>query len=552
MSSDKIAVIIGAGPAGLTAALELLRQTSVKPIVFEASSEVGGISRTVNHRGNRMDIGGHRFFSKSDWVMNWWLGVLPLDSTAADQGDIQISYQNRQREFNVRHSPTTDDPSQVMLVRRRLSRIYYLRKFFDYPVKLNLQTISNLGVVCMSLAGLSYLYARLFPRTPERTLEDFLINRFGHRLYLTFFKSYTEKVWGVPCDQISAEWGAQRIKGLSIRKVISHALRKVLPQRTQRDLRNTQTSLIERFFYPCQGPGQLWQVVAEQVIQMGGKIHMEHTVTGLVRDRNRIKIVRVKNNTTGRETDVVCDYVLSTMPVKELILAMEPPVPDPVRDVAATLPYRDFITVGLLVKRMLPNPQSKSIASNNMPPDNWIYIQEPDVKLGRLQIFNNWSPGMVRDREQIWIGLEYFCYEGDELWSMSDEAMVEFAAKELAKINLIATTDVLDSRVIRVPKAYPAYYGSYACFDLINIFVDDYNNLFLIGRNGMHRYNNQDHSMLTAKMAVDNIACGRDDKENIWAVNIDDDYHEEKLDKPQAREENDIPPQPAYESSNLR
>jgi protoporphyrinogen oxidase len=355
---NKTAIIIGAGPAGLTAALELLRQTDIKPIVFEASNEVGGISRTVNHGGNRMDIGGHRFFSKSDWVMNWWLDILPLDKAAAGQGDIAISYQNQQRQVDTNHAPTTEDDSRVMLVRGRLSRIYYLRKFFDYPIKLNLQTITNLGLVRMVMAGVSYLYARLIPRSPEATLEDFLTNRFGRRLYLTFFKSYTEKVWGVPCDKISAEWGAQRIKGLSIRKVISHALKKAFSLHPK----NTQTSLIERFFYPKHGPGQLWEVVAEKVTQLGGEIFMAHQVVGLLRDKEKIVSVAVRGKATVEVTDVPCDYMISTMPVKDLILDMQPAAPDEVREVASTLPYRDFITVGLLVKRMRPNRQSRQAA----------------------------------------------------------------------------------------------------------------------------------------------------------------------------------------------
>lgn len=522
---NKTAIIIGAGPAGLTAALELLRQTDIKPIVFEASNDVGGISRTVNHGGNRMDIGGHRFFSKSDWVMNWWLGILPLEQAAAGQGDFQISYQNQRRAVDTSRVPTSGDESRVMLVRGRLSRIYYRRKFFDYPIKLNLQTITNLGFVRMVMAGLSYVYARMLPRRPENTLEDFLINRFGRRLYLTFFKSYTEKVWGVPCDLISADWGAQRIKGLSVRKVLSHAVKKTWSRQSPQ---STQTSLMERFLYPKHGPGQLWQVVAEQVTQRGGELFMKAEVIALNQENGKIKSVRVRDNATGNEEQVACDIVFSTMPVKDLILAMQPAAPESVCEVAATLPYRDFVTVGLLVKRMLPNRESKSASPNNMPPDNWIYIQEPDVKLGRLQIFNNWSPGMVRDPEQVWIGLEYFCYEGDEIWCMPDKAMADFAAAELAKIELIAVEDVLDSRVIRVPKAYPAYYGSYSRFDVIKKYVDCIDNLFLVGRNGMHRYNNQDHSVLTAKLAVENIALGRKDKENIWAVNIDDDYHEEK------------------------
>lgn len=515
----KTALIIGAGPAGLTAALELLRRSDVTPIVLEADHQVGGISRTVNYLGNRIDIGGHRFFSKSDWVMNWWKEVLPVQTE--DAGQVRIAYQNKSRDIDV--APVVGaDPDRALLLRGRLSRIYYLRRFFDYPIRLSANTLNNLGPVRVLKIGGSYARARLFPRKPERSLEDFLVNRFGRQLYLTFFRDYTEKVWGVPCHEISAEWGAQRIKGLSVSAALKHALRKLLGlgQRT------VNTSLIERFLYPKFGPGQMWEEVAEQVRENGGEIRFGHQVSRLRVENGRVVAVHARDAAAGREVEFACDYTFSTMPVRDLIRGMND-VPPEVREVAEALPYRDFITVGLLAKKMRANPQSRSADANNMPPDNWIYIQENDVKVGRLQIFNNWSPGMVADSSKVWMGLEYFCNENDALWGLSDDELKALAKHEMAKIGLLDVADVEDAVVIRMPKAYPAYFGSYARFDIVRAWLDRIPNLFPIGRNGMHRYNNQDHSMLTAKIAVDNILSGIEDKSNIWSVNVDDDYHEE-------------------------
>lgn len=533
--SPKTAVIIGAGPAGLTAAYELLTRTDVHPIVFESDDIVGGIARTVEHNGNRIDIGGHRFFSKSDRVMDWWQRMLPLQ--ALPNGQATVAYQNRTREVaaaTVGPDPETED--RVMLVRPRTSRIYFLRSFFSYPISLNAATIRNLGPVRMMRIGFSYLRSMMFPIRNETNLEEFFINRFGRELYATFFRDYTEKVWGVPCRDISAEWGAQRIKGLSITKALAHSLKSLTNRNGDLAQKETETSLIEQFLYPKFGPGQMWQETASQVIGMGGEIHMRHAVRRLEREGDHIARVVVEDRATGEQRAVDADYVISTMPVQHLIRGMTPPAPEPVRDVADNLVYRDFITVGLLVRKLKPgasHPQARSNGSENgrthgLIPDNWIYIQEPDVKLGRLQIFNNWSPWMVRDPDTVWLGLEYFCDEGDGLWSMDDAAFAEYAARELAQIDLIAHDDVLDHVVIRMPKTYPAYFGSYDRFDTIREFVDGIGNLFLVGRNGMHKYNNQDHSMLTAMVAVDNIAAGTTRKDNIWSVNTEMDYHEEK------------------------
>jgi protoporphyrinogen oxidase len=509
----RVAVIAGAGPAGLTAAFELLQRSDVRPLVFETDSQVGGISRTVNYRGNRMDLGGHRFFSKSDWVMQWWQSILPVQAAET----VDLTYQGQQRAFSPTAASAHAHPDEVMLVRSRLSRILYRRRFYDYPLKLNWRTLSNLGIPYTADIAASYALARLQPRSPEVSLEDFLINRFGARLYHTFFKDYTEKVWGVPCAEISADWGAQRIKGLSISKALRHALTRPFRNSEDAGQKHTETSLIERFLYPKFGPGQMWEEVAARIRCAGGDIHLRHKVVGIHRQDARITAVDVRDETRGEVRRIECDFLISTMPVKELTQLLQPQSAH-ISSIASALPYRDFMTAGLLVKRMR--------TPGGMPPDNWIYIQEPDVKLGRLQIFNNWSPALVADPNTVWLGLEYFCAQGDALWSMPDAAFLEFASRELARIGLVDPADVLDGTVVRVPKAYPAYFGAYAGIGRVREYLDGFSNLFAVGRNGMHRYNNQDHSMLAANAAVDAIVAGSADKTSLWSVNVEEEYHE--------------------------
>jgi protoporphyrinogen oxidase len=522
-SQKKIAVIAGAGPAGLTAALELLRQSDITPLVFEADAQVGGISKTIEYRGNRMDLGGHRFFSKSDWVMRWWQEILPVAQGDLDQsGSLRINYQGESRNW----TPDSVGPGSahaVMLMRRRLSRIFYRRRFFDYPLALNASTLGNLGATEALKIGMSYGKAQLRRRSPESSLEDFLINRFGERLYQTFFKGYTEKVWGVPCGEISAEWGAQRIKGLSITKALSHTLGKFF--KSDATQTHTETSLIERFLYPKFGPGQMWEEVARRVSDQGGHIHLRHRIAGIEQAGGKVTAVNVVDERAQLVRRVPCDHFVSTMPVSELIKFLQPPDLQILR-IASRLPYRDFMTVGLLLRRMKSTTDARDKRqANGMPPDNWIYVQETDVRIGRLQVYNNWSPAMVADPNTIWLGLEYFCREGDDLWSMDNGRFVDFAAGELEKIGLINGRDVIDGRLVRVPKAYPAYFGTYREFDRIKAYLDRFPNLYPIGRNGMHRYNNQDHSMLAAKQAVDSIVRGSG-KQEIWHVNAEDAYHE--------------------------
>ena len=519
-----VAIIAGAGPAGLTAALELLRRSNIVPVVLEADSQVGGISKTVNYRGNRMDLGGHRFFSKSDWVMRWWQEILPIAEGQADeQKTLNIGYQSQSRDL-VPELFAPASANAVMLVRQRLSRIFYRRRFFDYPLKLNAGTLRNMGLAETLRIGLSYGQAKLGQRSPENSLEDFLVNRFGDRLYRTFFKAYTEKVWGVPCQDISAEWGAQRIKGLSVTKAIAHALAGRFRSTADTSQKRTETSLIERFLYPKLGPGQMWEEAARLISTRGGEIHLRHRVVGIEHKDRRITAVTVKDLNAGTVRTIPCDDFISTMPVRDLT-AMLKPVDETVTAVADGLPYRDFMTAGLLLNKM--KSSERSSAGNGMPPDNWIYIQEPDVKIGRLQIFNNWSPALVADPSTIWLGLEYFCREGDDLWSMGDPAFVDYAARELEKIGMIDRRDVIDGTVVRVPKAYPAYFGAYRKFDTVRAYLDEFSNLYPVGRNGMHRYNNQDHSMLAANSAVEAILNRGVGKSAIWSINAEDDYHEQ-------------------------
>ncbi|MBN2383208.1 NAD(P)/FAD-dependent oxidoreductase [bacterium] len=521
----KTAIIIGAGPAGLTAALELLRQTDIKPIIFEQSDALGGISKTVNYKGNRLDLGGHRFFSKSDRIMKWWQDILPL------QG--QPARDDRLLGRSLPLSTETDAPDperedRVMLIRQRLSRIFYLRRFFDYPISLSLKTLRNLGLLRIIKIGFSYTLARLFPIKSEKSLEDFFINRFGRELYLTFFKDYTEKVWGLPCNEIAPEWGAQRVKGLSILNALTHALKTLVNRDSTLEQKQTQTSLIEQFMYPKYGPGQLWEEVARLIIDRGGEIHYNQRVVGLGQNDHQLDSVTVLDCINNSIRTFPADYVFSTMPVRDLVPALGDTVTPEVKEVAEGLCYRDFLIVGLLLNKLnIANTTSRKTI-NQLIPDNWIYIQERDVTAGRLQIFNNWSPYMVHDPDKVWIGVEYFCYQNDAFWSKNDQDISAFAIAELTQIDLINPDDVLDSVVVRMEKTYPAYFGSYDRFDCIRQHLDPIPNLFLIGRNGMHRYNNQDHSMLTAITAVENIVRNISTKDNIWSINTEEEYHELK------------------------
>ena len=522
--ASKTAIIIGAGPAGLTAAYELLTRTDVKPIIIEKSTYMGGLSRTVLYKGNRIDIGPHRFFSKSDRVMDWWFQFMPME--ASEGGDQQITYHHSTRSVGGGKLSDPDRQEHVFLTLNRRTRIYYLRKFFDYPISLQVATLRNLGLMRTMRIGFSYMKAVIMPIKPEENLEQFFTNRFGKELYLTFFKDYTEKVWGIECHKISADWGAQRIKGLSVSKALFHAARKLVAPVTDVKQKNTETSLVEKFLFPKLGTGQLWEEVARQVVAKGGEILTGYEVDRLHMDGKEVKSIDAIHTESGEKRNFTGDYFFSTMPIKELIRSVDCEVPGQVKEISEGLVYRDFVEVGLLVNKLKVFEQGEK--GQQLITDNWIYIQESDVKVGRMQIWNNWGPSMVADPTKVWLGLEYFVYENDEVWNLPDDKMIELAAYELEKIGLADRSDVIDAMVLHVPKTYPGYFGSYDRFPELQNYIDQFTNLFLVGRNGQHKYNNQDHSMLASMVAVDNIANGITTKDNIWAVNTEMEYHEEK------------------------
>lgn len=517
----KTVVIIGAGPAGLTAAYELLKMTKYMPIILEESSEIGGISRTVNYNDNRMDIGGHRFFSKDEKIMKWWLEMMPMQGKPS----VDDAILGKKKEYSI-GGPDPEKQDRVMLVRERVSRIYYLRKFFDYPISIKPQTFINMGLEKTVKAGCGYIYS-VFNQREEKTLEDFMINRFGKPLYNMFFENYTEKLWGKHPSQISASWGSQRIKGLNISKVLFNAITKPM-RNISGSIKAGETSLIEQFYYPKYGPGQLWETVASEIEKLGGKIHLNTKAEEVIVSDNRINCVKAKRD--GEEICFGGDAFFSSMPIADLVKGIDDSnLKEDVKKAAIQLPYRDFMTAGILVDKLNLKNETKIKTIGNIVPDCWIYVQEPEVKLGRLQIFNNWSPYLVKNhRENVWLGLEYFCSEGDEMWSMEDERFIDMAVDELDRIGIISKDDVKDSVVVRVKKAYPAYFGTYDRFDEVRAYLDQIQNLYCIGRNGQHRYNNMDHSMLTAMEAVRCLENGYSEKDKVWEVNSEKEYHETK------------------------
>ena len=511
MKKEKV-IIIGAGPAGLSVAYKLLEKKNHYDVtIYESSNQIGGISKTVNYKGNRMDIGGHRFFSKDKEVVDFWNTILPI------QGE--PSYDDKllgHKKSLPEKGPDPEKEDNVMLLRNRVSRIYYSKKFFDYPISFKLKTFTNMGIKKTIKSGCSYLKSLFFKRK-ETNLENFFINRFGKQLYSMFFEKYTEKLWGRHPSIISADWGSQRVKGLSIIAILKNIFH---------INKTKETSLIEEFMYPKYGPGQLWQTVAEQIEKNGGKIEKNSEVVGINMKDNKIESLIIKNNHTTQE--VKGDIFISSMPIKDLILGIKQKVPKQIKEIAEHLPYRDFITVGLLVNKLKIKNNTKIKTMNNIVPDCWIYVQEPDVKLGRIQIFNNWSPYMVKDKNTVWLGLEYFCNEEDDFWNMSEKESIDYAIEELTHIGIIEKEDVLDAHREKMKKAYPAYFDSYEQIDKVKKYLNTFKNLYCIGRNGQHRYNNMDHSILTGFKAAEAIIKKKKDKNEIWNVNTEKEYHEEK------------------------
>lgn len=470
IDTKELVAIIGGGPAGLTAGYELLKHSDRhRPLVLEKSDMVGGIARTASYKGYRFDIGGHRFFTKVSAVEALWREVLP-------------------EEF---------------LRRPRLSRIYYGGKYFAYPLKA-FNALSNMGLYESMRIMLSYAKWRVRPHVEEQNLEQWVTNRFGGRLFLHFFKTYTEKVWGMPCTEIQADWAAQRIKNLSLRKAVVNALTGA----------NDTTSLIEEFDYPRLGPGMMWEAFRDRIEEMGGEVRMQAPVVRITHDGKTVRSI-----TTARAGDpaaleeIAVDHVISSMPITELVAAMDPPPPLTIRQAADKLRYREFLIVTLILSRADPFP------------DNWIYIHSPEVKVGRIQNFRSWSEAMVPDPDRSSIGMEYFCQEGDELWQSSDDDLIRQAARELEHLGLAKADDVVDGTVIRQEKAYPVYDSDYReALDMIRGWLATLSNIQVVGRNGMHRYNNQDHSMLTAMLAAQNLLGGSHD---LWSVNVEREYHED-------------------------
>ena len=472
--SGQTLLVVGAGPAGLTAAFEAQRQGWRVTVLEKDPRYVGGISRTVEHQGYRFDIGGHRFFSKNDDITRWWKERLP------------------------------DDFIQV----KRMSRIFYRGKYFDYPLK-PWNALSNLGIFTSIACVGSYAWARLFPRKPERSFEDWVSNRFGRRLFRIFFKTYTEKVWGIPTSQLSADWAAQRIKGLSLSKAILNAFRGSGGARGGAVIK----TLIDTFEYPRLGPGQMWEKTAADIQQAGGSVRMATRATRIRHEDGRVTGIEIVD-ASGRTELLQADQYILSMPLRETVLAFDPPLPEPVLEAAHKLAYRDFLTVALVVE------------GENPFPDNWIYIHEPDVKLGRIQNFKNWSEALIGRIGTTCLGLEYFCFEGDGLWNSSDEALIELGRRELAQLGLARPEQIKEGAVVRMEKAYPVYDPGYQeRVDTIRDALQSVaSNLQVVGRNGMHKYNNQDHSMLTAILAARNLDGGQ---YNVWNVNADAEYHEE-------------------------
>lgn len=474
MNNERV-VIIGAGPAGLTAAYQLVK-AGRRPVVLEADSVVGGISRTVERNGWRFDIGGHRFFTKVDVVEQLWNEILP---------------------------------EQDWMLRPRSSRIFYKRRFFDYPLRA-LNAFTNLGVLeTMRCLG-SYAWVRVRPPQDQTTFEGWVASRFGWRLYRTFFKTYTEKVWGVKATELSADWAAQRIKNLSLLAAVADALRL---RRNKAQI----TSLITEFRYPKHGPGMLWERCADHVVAGGGSVEFSQPVSQIRWEvgRGAVEVVTAPTGNGSATAAYPAEHVISSMPINELVLSMDPPAPPDVQQAARDLHHRDFLTVALVL------PDTVGF------PDNWIYIHEPGVKVGRIQNFRSWSPHMVKPGFTC-LGLEYFVFEGDELWSMDDADLVVLASRELAHLGLAKLEEVTEGYVVRMPKAYPTYDDVYATnVDVIRQWLSaNVPNVYPVGRNGMHRYNNQDHSMYTAMLTAENLVSGT--SHDVWSVNVEDDYHEIK------------------------
>ena len=515
---NKTVIIIGAGPAGLTTAYKLLKSDkNINLIIIEEDSRVGGLSKTIyDENGNGTDIGPHRFHSKNEEVMELWSEILPFQSAPA-KDDILVG---RKIDFDG-YAADPEKTDKVFLKRKRFSRIYYKKHFLDYPIKLKLTLLFALGIPTTVVAGFSYLKSCVH-KIPETNLESFMINRFGRVLYKLFFESYTQKVWGVHPSNISKDWGSQRIKGISLVKVLVNAI--LTPFNL---IRKKEISLIEEYHYPKLGSSQLWEMMAEEIDKLGGKILLNTKVTDVVKKDNRIVFVKVINSEMNVVNEIYGDIFVSSMSVKELLINMNE-VPNYVTSIAEGLVYRDFILVNFLVSKINLRNNTSCQTVNNIAPDSWIYLQDVDVTAGRLDIMNNFSPYIVKNfKEDVVINMEYFCDEKDDFWAMDDKDIIKVAIKELKKLNIVMEADVKMSRVIRIKKAYPSYFGSYNSFATLKNYLNMIDNLYCIGRNGQHKYNNMDHSVLSGIIAA-RIIQQKSSKNELWDVNTDSDYQEIK------------------------
>ena len=513
-------IIIGSGPAGVSAAYELSNKPDMETCVIEKNDFIGGISATIDFNGNKIDLGPHRFFTKSNRVQKLWEEVLPLQGKPTVD-DIELEHNLPFSDLPSAPDPQKDD--DVLLHRPRMTRIYYRRNFFDYPVTLSFKTLKNLGFFNVLIIGFSYMKSLCFKRN-EISLEDFFINRFGKRLYETFFKDYTEKLWGVKCKDIPAEWGAQRVKGISIAQILKDIAAKLL---MGKKFKTKQTSMIESFYYPKFGAGQMYEKMAKTAEKKGAEFNFNSDIKEIKIKNSRVQSVVIEQNGVSRE--IIGDNFISSMPIKELISKINGYVPPEVKRVAEGLPYRNVRLAAFLLNKLKLKNTTKIKTYNNLIPDVWIYIQEKGMKAGRMEIINNFSPYLVENnRKQVCITVEYFCSDNDDIWSQSDEDFLKMVRAELKQMNIAADEDFISSKSIRIDKAYPAYFGTYKDFNLIKEFLDSIDNLYPIGRNGMHKYNNMDHSILTAMETVDCIIGKNFDKSKIWEVNTEQEYHESK------------------------
>lgn len=519
----KNVVIVGAGPAGLACALGLSEDPSFNIIIIEKLDSIGGLARTVEWNGYKMDLGGHRFFTKSDRVMKLWKEILPIQGKPSI--DDILTGKDREIEYE-KNGPDPQIQDKVMLIRKRTSRIYFENKFYDYPVTLNKNTIINLGFKRLVKIGTSYIQSKVFP-LPETNLENFFINRFGSELYSIFFKDYTTKVWGLEPSQIKAEWGAQRVKGLSISAIIKDILLNTISP-SYHKTKMVETTLIRRFFYPKFGPGQMWKEIAELLRKKNVKIITKTQIKNITFENNKIKNITFIENILGNTVDITVDYLISSGAIKD-ILSLFSKLPPEIKKLSDNLIYRDFITVGLLYKKMKIRNKTTEKTLNDIIPDNWIYLQDKNVIAGRLQIFNNWSPYLLKDINNVWLGVEYFCNMHDNMWEMNNREIINLAISDIEKTGICSKNDFIDGTVVRVEKAYPSYFGEgYENFKKIKDFLDSINNFYSIGRNGMHRYNNMDHSFLSGVVAADIIKNNIKSKDQIWQINTETEYLEEK------------------------